>query len=141
MNVIKKIISSCIEKYCNREIITYLICGVLTTIVGIGVFWLCERFGMRVAFSNTISTAVAVAFAYFVNKILVFRSKSWAFVVLAREISAFVAGRFATYVVETLLLVLLVDVLGFDGFICKIFTTTLVVIGNYLISKKAVFTG
>jgi len=129
-----------INKYCNRETISYLICGVLTTIVGIVVFWLCEQAGFHVAVSNTISTVAAVTFAYFVNKIIVFRSNSWDIKVLIREVFAFIAGRFATYVMETLLLVALVDMLGLPGFVCKVFTSVLVVIGNYLISKKAVFT-
>jgi len=139
--MVEKTIRSCIEKYLNREIVTYLICGILTTLLGIIVFWLCDSFGMRVAYSNTISHATAITFAYFVNKIFVFRSKSWVFAVLAREVSTFVTGRLATFAMETLLLIFLVDVLGFDGFICKLFTTVLVFISNYLISKKAVFTG
>ena len=68
-----------------------------------------------------------------------FRSASWAPAVLTREVAAFITGRLATYIMETLLLVLLVDVMDLPGFICKIFTSVLVVIGNYLISKKAVF--
>jgi len=126
-------------KFCNRETISYLICGVLTTIVGFGVFLLCEVLGMHVALSNTISTIAAVIFAYFVNKIIVFRSESWSVKVLARELFVFFTGRFVTYIMETLLLILLVDVFGLPGFICKIFTSVLVVIGNYIISKKAVF--
>lgn len=135
-----EMIMKVINKYCNRETISYLICGVLTTIVGIVVFWLCEQAGFHVAVSNTISTVAAVTFAYFVNKIIVFRSNSWDIKVLIREVFAFIAGRFATYVMETLLLVALVDMLGLPGFVCKVFTSVLVVIGNYLISKKAVFT-
>lgn len=135
----KKIINKYFFKYLNRETISYLICGVLTTIVGLAVFWICERTGLHVAVSNTISTAAAVVFAYFVNKIFVFRSASWNPEVLIKEILAFLTGRLASYLTETLLLVLLVDVIGFPGFICKLFTSILVVIANYLISKKAVF--
>jgi putative flippase GtrA len=132
-------IKKTLNKYLNRETVSYLICGVLTTIVGIGVFWICEVSGLHVAVSNTISTAAAVSFAYFVNKIFVFRSASWKGLVLAREIFTFITGRFASYVMETLLLVLLVNVIGLPGFACKLFTSVLVVIANYLISKKAVF--
>jgi len=127
------------DRYLNRETISYLICGVLTTIIGVITFWLCERTGFHVAVGNTISTATAVTFAYFVNKVVVFRSASWSLLVLVREVSAFLTGRFATYIMETLLLVLLVDIMGLPGFICKLFTSVLVVIGNYMISKKAVF--
>ena len=124
----------------NRETIAYIICGILTTAVSIGVFWLCEIYGFRVATSNTISTIAAVTFAYFANKIIVFRSASWKIKVLVREVFTFVCGRLATYVMETALLVVLVDLIGLPGTICKAATSVLVVIGNYLISKKAVFT-
>ena len=127
------------RKLCNRETIFYLICGILTTIIGIAVFWICERAELYVAMSNTISTAAAVSFAYFANKIFVFRSDSWAMKTVAREVFSFIAGRFTTYLMETLLLVLLVSVIGLPGTLCKIFTTGLVVVGNYLISKKIVF--
>ena len=128
-----------INKFCNRETITYLICGALTFFLALAVFWLCDRAGMHVAVSNTISTIIAVLFAYIINKIVVFRSGSWNLLFLIREISAFLSGRFATYAGETVLLTLLVDVIGLDSFICKIFTTGLVIIANYLISKKFVF--
>ena len=126
-------------KHCNRETVSYLICGVLTTLVGIAVFWLCDEAGLHVAASNTLSTIAAVTFAYLVNKIFVFRSRSWAPAVLAKEAAAFVAGRVGTFVAETLLLVALVDWAGLPGFWCKVFTSVLVVIGNYVISKKWVF--
>jgi len=127
------------NKLFNRETITYLICGGATFFLSIAVFWLCDRLGMHVAVSNTISTIIAVAFAYIVNKMVVFRSASWKPAFLVREISAFLSGRFATYAGETVLLTLLVDILGLDSFICKLVTTTLVIIANYLISKKVVF--
>lgn len=129
-----------LNKFCNRETITYLISGVLTTIAGLGVFWLCVRAGLNVAVSNTVSTAVAVTFAYLLHKVVVFRSLSWAAKTLAKEVAAFLSGRFAVYVMETLLLVLLVDMMNLPSFICKIFTSILVVLSNYVISKKAVFT-
>lgn len=135
----KIILKSIILKCCNRETISYLICGGLTTLLGIVVFWLSERAGSHVALSNTISTGVAITFAYIVNKVIVFRSASWSKGVMVKEVFTFLAGRFATYVMETLLLVLLVNIIGLPGFVCKLFTSLLVVIGNYVISKKAVF--
>jgi len=126
-------------KYFNRETISYVICGALTTAVGLVVFWLCEGAGLHTATSNTISTIAAVTFAYFANKIVVFQSASWKPSVLVKEILAFISGRFVIYVLETLLLIVLIDVVGLPAFACKVFTNLLVIVGNYLISKKAVF--
>ena len=133
------LIKPIIIKHCNRETVTYLICGALTMILSIIVFWLCDVSGFNIAASNTISTAAAVTFAYFANKIIVFRSASWSPAVILREIFMFMTGRFGTYISETLLLIVLVDFIGFPGFICKMFTIVLVIIANYVISKRAVF--
>lgn len=130
-----------VDALLNRETISYLICGILATVVSVGVFWICEASGLHVALSNTISTIATVIFAYFLNKTIVFRSKSWAPTVIAKEMATFIGGRLVTYILETALLVLLVDIMGAPGLICKIFTTVLVVVSNYLISKKAVFIG
>ena len=127
------------KKFSKRETLSYLICGGLTTLVGLAVFWLCENLGFHVLVSNSLSHATAVLFAYFVNKILVFRSASWQAAVLLREVLTFISGRLFTYISESLLLVLLISVVGLNAFACKLFTTVLVVVGNYFISKKLVF--
>jgi len=128
-----------IQKICNRETISYLIFGVLTTLVDLIIFWICNRAGIYVAVSNIIANIGAVIFAFFVNKIFVFLSTSWNPIVVAKEIFLFFSGRLITILLQTLLLILLVDILGFDAFICKVITTVLVVVSNYFISKKAVF--
>ena len=56
------------QKILNRETITYFICGVLTTLVSMGIFILCMYFQMRTAAANTVSTVLAVLFAFFLNK-------------------------------------------------------------------------
>jgi len=124
-----------VNKFINYETISYIIFGGLTTLLSIVVFWLCEQAYMSVALSNTISTIAAVIFAYFVNKIYVFRATNWRLLHIVRELSLFISGRFATYIMETLLLVVLVNLLGLDAFLCKLFTTALVIIVNYLLSK------
>ncbi|MDR3239882.1 MAG: GtrA family protein [Clostridiales bacterium] len=123
------------KKVLNREFITYVICGVLTTIIGIGVFYVCVGLGMGTIASNTISSALAVLFAFVVNKHFVFLSKDWRFRVAAKELAQFSGGRFLTYLVETGLLYLLIDILHFSGGACKIFTQVVVVVLNYIISK------
>jgi putative flippase GtrA len=127
-----------IEKVLNRETVAYLICGFLTTAVSLAVYRVC-MFVMPVAASNTVSVAAGIVFAYIVNKIFVFRSRSWALKTLRAEIAPFMTGRVALYVAETAALVLLVDVATLPEFICKCATTAVVIVANYLISKKLVF--
>jgi putative flippase GtrA len=95
--------------------------------------------GMGTAAANTVSTVIAVVFAFFINKFFVFRSASWVLKVVLREFAAFCLGRLATYLMETGLLVVMIDWMGWPSMICKGFTMVLVVVGNYIISKWAVF--
>jgi len=126
-------------KYLNRETISYLIFGVLTTIIGLGSFALAVHVGLGTATANTVSTVLAVLFAYVTNKIFVFRSPGWGLKLLLVEFGKFCGARLVTFIMETLLLVLLVDVLGFHSVLMKGFTMVLVVLGNYILSKWVVF--
>ena len=60
----------------HEEIINYLIVGGLTTIVSLASYALFTRiFYVHYAVSNVLSWICAVAFAYFTNKLFVFKSK------------------------------------------------------------------
>ena len=59
-----------------REIIRYVIVGVATTAVSIGVYRLCNKvftFRYDYAVSNAVSWIAAVTFAFFANRKIVFR--------------------------------------------------------------------
>ena len=130
-----------IKKLLNYETISYLICGVLTTLIGFGSFVLFVYTGFGTATANALSTVLAVLFAFFANKVFVFKSFSWSIKFVVGELIKFCSGRLVMFVAETLLLVLLVDVFGLSSVIMKAFTMTLVVVGNYCISKWFVFRG
>jgi len=123
----------------HREIVVYIIFGVLTTIVGFGLYALFLHIGFNVAVSNTLSTFLAILFAYVTNKIWVFNARDYRIRTLIGEFVKFLSGRFAAYVVDTVLLVLLADVFGINPLVAKAFTSVIVVILNYLISKRFVF--
>jgi len=97
--------------------------------------------GLSVLASQVGSHAVGITFAFFVNKIFVFQAKSWQAKTLVREMVAFTTGRIGVLVGETVLLVALVDWAGLPNLPCKLATTALVVVVNYVISKKTVFKG
>ena len=128
-----------IKKLLNRETVTYLIFGGLTTLVGFGTYGLFSYIGMSVLFSQTLSSALAILFAFITNKLIVFESKSWDAKTVLRELASFCAGRLATFLIETGLLLLFVEKLGFPNLPVKCVTMVQVVVGNYVISKFAVF--
>ena len=131
-------IRALVEKY--WDIVTYLIFGVLTTVVDYLVYLpIYNLLGASAAVSNAIAWVAAVAFAFLTNKPFVFKSHDWSAKTVLPELSKFVGCRVASGVLETLILLLAVDILGWDGNIWKIITSVLVVILNYVASKLLVF--
>lgn len=127
-----------LEKY--REIISYLFFGVLTTLVNFVVYLpVYNILGMSASVSNMIAWVAAVVFAYFVNKIFVFRSLDWSRKTVIPELIKFVSARLLSGVLETGILLVTVDILGWNGNIWKFVTQILVVISNYVFSKLIVF--
>ena len=122
------------------DIVTYLFFGVLTTLVNYAVYLPCYNLlGLSAAVSNVIAWVVAVAFAYLTNKPWVFKSHDWSAKVVVPELSKFVACRVGSGVLETGIIFVFVDWLGFDGNVFKLITSVLVVILNYIGSKLLVF--
>jgi len=127
------------EKLFSRETVSYLAVGLCTTFVGLVVFALAVYIGLGTALSNTLSHVLATLFAFLTNKAFVFRSADWSPMRIGKEFAKFIGARVFTYVGETVLLVALVDFIGFHAVATKVFTTGLVVLGNYFFSKFFVF--
>ena len=126
------------EKY--RETVIYLVFGVLTTVVNYAVYIPLFNFvHLPASVCNGVAWVAAVAFAYVTNKLFVFESKSWNSGVLG-ELLRFVGSRVTSGVIETVSLLVTVDILGWNGNIMKLITSILVVILNYFGSKLLVFT-
>ena len=80
-----------------------------------------------------------VAFAYVTNKPFVFKSHDWSMKTVLPELGKFVGCRAASGGLETVLILLTVDILGWNGNIWKLIISVLVVILNYVSSKLLVF--
>ena len=122
------------------EVLSYLIFGVLTTVVNYLVYLpVYNLLGLSAALSNAIAWVVAVAFAYLTNKPFVFKSHDWSAKTVIPELTKFVGCRVASGAAETLILLVTVDILCWNGNIWKLVTSVLVVILNYIASKLVVF--
>ena len=123
-----------------RDIIVYLIFGVLTTAVNYIVYLPCYNIlGLSGSASNAIAWLAAVAFAYLTNKPFVFRSRDWSAKTVIPELTKFVGCRVGSGVLETAIIFLTVDWLGWNGNVMKLLTSVLVVVLNYIGSKLMVF--
>ena len=95
--------------------------------------------GMSASVSNAVAWVGAVVFAYLTNKPFVFRSHDWSMKTVVPELTKFVTCRVGSGLAETLILLVTVDILGWNGNIWKLVTSVLVVILNYVFSKLIVF--
>lgn len=150
-----------------KEIILYIIFGVLTTLVnwavyaatvpafsaafnGEEVMW--TVFGREITYdtfaiflANVVAWIAGVAFAFVTNKLFVFESKSWKPAVALKEFWLFVAARLITGVMEwffpSLLFSIGLDqsIFGIKGFAAKILVSVVVIILNYVFSKLIIF--
>ena len=122
------------------DLITYLVFGVLTTLVNYIVYYPClNLLQLSASVSNVIAWVFAVAFAFLTNKPFVFRSHDWSVETVIPELTKFVGCRVGSGVLETAILFVTVDWLHWNGNLWKIVTSVLVVVLNYVGSKLLVF--
>lgn len=136
MESIKKLIN----KFCTKEVISYLIFGVLTTVVNIVVSVVLESiFHVEGNLASTIGIIACILFAYFTNRKWVFNSKANTVKEKFNEFIKFILGRSVTMVIEMAGFFLLFTVLSIPFFASKCAITIIVIILNFFISKFFIF--
>lgn len=129
-----------LQKY--REVIVYLIVGVMTTVVSWGAAyagkWVLDT---DITWQNTVNNAfswmVGVLFAYPLNRKWVFKSTNPQ---LIKEFTGFASSRITTLILDVVIMWLTVNVIGMNYWIAKIFiSSVLVTIANYVFSKLLIF--
>ena len=136
MELIKKVK----EKLFVREIIMYLVFGILTTLVNwVTYFVLVDVFNIEENISNIIAIILSILFAYFTNSYIVFKTKRSNIKERIDEFFKFILGRAFTMIFEIVGFFLMFNILGVTDIISKPFITFLVIIMNYFISKYFAF--
>lgn len=125
----------------NKEIINYLIFGVLTTVVSFVVYFIFAKvFKIDEVISNVISWFFSVLFAFITNKLYVFESKETGKKTLLKEIISFYLARLFTGVVCDLgVFALMVKTFKINDVLSKLVTQVIVTVLNYVFSKLLVF--
>lgn len=140
MEKIKVIINKLIKKFCTKEVILYAVFGILTTICNIGTFALLNKvFNVNENIANIFAILLAVLFAYFTNKDLVFHSKAQNSKERFIEFCKFILGRAFTMVVEYVGCALMFKFLPIPNILSKCIITVVVIILNFFISKFFAF--
>ena len=119
----------------NKELIKYLIFGILTTLVNILCFYILDKLNIDIYINNTISWIVSVIFAFITNKLYVFESKSLDIKTIFKEGTSFLGARIFSYFVDMGTIYLLFDGLKINKLISKIVSNIIVIIINYIFSK------
>lgn len=125
-----------------KELINYLIVGVLTTVVSLGTYYGCvltfldPNSAIQLQIANILSWIAAVTFAYFTNRKYVFESTNSNMI---QEAMKFYASRLSTLGMDMLIMFVGVTWLGFSDKIMKLVVQVVVTIANYVISKFLVF--
>ena len=116
-----------LKKLLNRETILYIVFGVATTVVNYIVFFLLYNVlwqQQNSLMANAGAFVAAVIFAFVVNKLFVFESKSWSMDTLKREVPSFMAARIGSFGIEELGLFLAEKVFKLGGVIAITLGTT-----------------
>ena len=128
-----------------REILVYLIVGVLTTIVAWGAKFLWNAlFYAGTAYPTKLQNSIlsvvnwvaGVAFAYPTNRKWVFRSTNPH---ILAEAAGFAGSRVATFFFDWFVMLLLVNAMHVNFYAATIISAVLVTVGNYVFSKLLVF--
>lgn len=124
----------------NREMIDYLVVGGLTTVVSYVSYAFVSRvLGCDFKVSTILSWICAVLFAFFANKIIVFKSKTQSKWQLFLEVFNFFKFRVLSLFIDMALMIILVDFLSINDLIAKFLVQFLIVVINYVFSKFFIF--
>lgn len=129
-----------IKRILNKETISYVIFGVLTTIINLTLYYFFSKIiNINYLISNIISWIISVIFSYITNKLYVFNSKDKRMDVIVKEFIKFINCRLTSGFIEVLLLFLLVDIMKINDIISKLAIGVIVVVLNFIFSKIFVF--
>jgi putative flippase GtrA len=123
----------------NHELFRYGVAGATTTAVNLLVYHALLFLGVPYMIANIFAIVLSKVYAYFVNKLYVFRVRSESAGEAAREVVRFVFARGFTGLVDYFGLIALVELFGFSEIYSKYAVVIAVIVLNYILGKKMVF--
>ncbi|MGN0720581.1 MAG: GtrA family protein [Anaerovoracaceae bacterium] len=124
-----------LSKLLQMELLRYILTGGMTTAVNYVIYFGLTSVSVRYILANTLAWCGAVAFAFFMNRRVVFKSVGNP----VGEFFRFAGLRFATLIAENMLLYLLISIMGADEIISKLVVSIVTVIANYTACKYGIF--
>lgn len=130
-------ITQLLKKY--KSTIMYLIFGFLTMVISVATFAIFIQIGFDEHISNILSWIIAVLFAFVTNKIFVFEDKEKEFKIVVNQIIKFFFSRLFTLFLEEAIIYVFVTRLNYGAIFIKLIAQIIVIILNYILSKKIAF--
>lgn len=117
----------------------YLIVGAMTTAVSLITQYIPLLIGFPTEVNTTVSWICSVTFAFFTNKVWVFKNESKTKSDWIKQAAAFYGGRLTTYFLELAFMSFTVRVLLQNEYVMKLIAQVFILVINYLFSKLVVF--
>ena len=131
-----------IKKLCikYKSIILYCIFGGLTTLTDFIVYLTCTRiFHLDEQIATWSAWFFAVLFAFFTNRKWVFNADKTSKRGFLYQLVSFFCSRVASGLLNSAMIFIFFKKLGINDIVVKIFTSVIVIILNYILSKLIVF--
>lgn len=136
----KEKIQKILQKFLSKEVIMYIIFGVLTTLVNLIIsFVLVGALKIDGSIASAIGIISSILFAYFTNRKWVFNSQARGIKERLNEFWKFIAGRLVTMIIEQGGVMILYGALNMPFTPVKLSLTIIVIILNYIFSKFFAF--
>ena len=133
-------IMNLIKKFLTKEVILYIVFGLLTTLVNITVSFVLESIiHIDGAIASAIGIILSVLVAYFTNRKMVFNSTATSAKEKFLEFWKFILGRAFTMLVEEGGVILFYNIMKLPFMPVKISLTVVVIVLNFFISKFFAF--
>lgn len=123
----------------KREMTQYVIWGVLSAILNVGLFQILILGSVDYRIANLITIIVVKIFCYVTNKFFVFRTPYEGLKVLLKEMMAFIFARGVTSILDYVGVLVLVELVNCREMLSKCIMAVVVVVVNYIFSKFFVF--
>ena len=123
----------------KREMTQYVIWGVLSAILNVGLFQILILGSVDYRIANLITIIVVKIFCYVTNKFFVFRTPYEGLKVLLKEMMAFIFARGVTSILDYVGVLVLVELVNCQEMLSKCIMAVVVVVVNYLFSKFFVY--
>ena len=160
--MVQKIRSYLQEHPKQYELIRYVIAGGLTTVLSMAISygvefllapktpveggtisWIAKTINLatprQVMIANAVSWVIAVLFAFWINRKMVFRVQGGSGASVAKELGEFALGRVLSFVVFEEGMALLLAKIGVSNIVNRVIVLVFVMVFNYVVSKFWVF--